>query len=116
MAIKYKEIATKHKKIQEAPLTEEEINYVDKIESYIDDKITSSFNNDKVSIDLLIASFEWNPFTKDTRTIEYKRRVKMQQELEKRYKKAGWKIKIVLDEGLDGPNFQGPDYWILSGK
>jgi hypothetical protein len=44
------------------------------------------------------------------------RRSLMRNELEKRYKKAGWKIEVKLDDGLDGPNMSGPDYWILKGK
>ena len=38
----------------------------------------------------------------------------MQKELERRYKDAGWNIKVHIDDGLDGPNMSGSDYWILT--
>jgi len=34
----------------------------------------------------------------------------------RRYTEAGWKFTVQLDDGLDGPNRSGSDYWILSGK
>jgi hypothetical protein len=41
---------------------------------------------------------------------------KLQKALEDMYKKAGWKITVKYDDGLDGPNMSGPDYWVLTGK
>lgn len=37
----------------------------------------------------------------------------MRTELDKRYKESGWNIRVEYDDGLDGPNMSGPDYWIL---
>lgn len=115
MAIKYKELVKKEKN---DPLTVVELERISEVEDYIDKKILE--NNDpldEVYIELRIADFRtdlqnqnhYNPYS----TI---RTEKMFKELKRRYKEAGWKYSKQIDDGLDGPNMSGPDYWILTGK
>lgn len=122
MAIKYKDMAIDYKqmkaKLAKAPLDEEELKLVAEAEEYIDKEIKKQFGSTYgVSIDLVIPSFNYSPKAKKPLyDIKDARKDKMQNELERRYKKAGWKITVHLDDGLDGPNMSGPDLWILTGK
>ena len=113
MAIKYKELKAK---LEEPQLKEEELKLIDKTESWIDDEIRKNFRGGEVLIPLQIACFTWDPVNKKTIDLPSPRTNLMRKELDARYKKAGWKIRVHLDDGLDGPNMSGPDYWILSGS
>jgi hypothetical protein len=113
MAIKYNEIK---EKLKTDPLTQEELNIIAKIEKYIDQTIVRVFDNDVVRIDLTIASFKFMPGEDRTLNLKDTRRILMINELNQRYEEAGWKIKKELDDGLDGPNMSGSDYWTLTGK
>ncbi len=120
MAIKYKDMAIEYKKlkdeVEKAPLSQEEFQIIESAEKYIDSEIKKQFKGYEVFIDLTIASFSYNMSTKKQIELPNARKKLMQKELEQRYKKAGWKIRIEFDDGLDGPNMSGPDNWILSGK
>jgi hypothetical protein len=120
MAIKYKYMALKHKelsdKLKKDPLTTYESNVIDEVETYIDSEIQRQFTGRDVRIDLLIPHFDYDPVKKEVRKLSQPRKDVMRKELDKRYRKAGWKITIEYDDGLDGPNMSGPDLWILSGK
>jgi hypothetical protein len=114
MAIKYQEIKNE---LETTPLNDVELKYIMEAEEHIDSEIKRQFSgNNSISIDLLIPNFNYS--MKEKRTISFKeaRRKLMRSELEKRYKKAGWDIKVEYDDGLDGPNMSGSDNWILNGK
>jgi hypothetical protein len=116
MAIKYKEFK---KKLQNEPLTEEELTIIQETEDYIDSEILNQFpksNYGEVLIDLTYPSFTYSHQRGSLMDSNSYRRSLMRSELEKRYKSAGWKIEVKFDDGLDGPNMSGPDYWILKGK
>jgi hypothetical protein len=114
MAVKFREL---YDNVYCTPLNQEELKQVDKIEKWIDEELRKRYKGGKeVSVDLSVASFRYDPVTKETfygDKFPEPRRDLMRQELEKRYKNAGWKIKVELDDGLDGPNRSGPDYWVL---
>jgi hypothetical protein len=118
MAVNYKDLKEKS---QKSPLTESELAIIDSVEKYIDKEIHRQYKSsgNKIHIDLHYADFSYLPGSKNHEGIlnlgEDRVRL-MRKELDGRYKKAGWKINTHLDDGLDGPNLSGPDYWILSGK
>ena len=116
MAIKYKELKTK---LKTEPLTEEELTLIQETEDYIDSEIEKQFAKStygEVYIELLYPTFVYSKERGALMDSNSYRRSLMRNELEKRYKKAGWKIEVKLDDGLDGPNMSGQDYWILKGK
>lgn len=104
------------KKLAE-PLSKEELEMVKQTEDYIDSIITKQGAKDRYSIDLSYATFSYHPVLKNnTFSIHHKRKQKMRKELESRFKKAGWKISVEIDDMLDGPNMSGGDYWTISIK
>lgn len=115
MAIKFQEV---YKQVYETPLSEEEIKQVDRVEKWIDEEVRKIYRGGtKVSINLRIANFEYDPITKDSfahQNFPSPRKQLMRKELDRRYKNAGWEIEIEIDDGLDGPR-SGPDYWVLVG-
>jgi hypothetical protein len=114
MAIEYKQLKDK---LEKAPLTHEELNLVQEVENFIDEEISRKFKGDSVYIELKIADFSRRPtFTVPNDNLAEARRILMRKELVSRYEKAGWKQEVRLDDGLDGPNRSGPDYWVLTGK
>jgi hypothetical protein len=116
MAIRYKELVKKQK---EAPLTPEELKRIEGVEAYIDKKILAKDDpRDSISIELRIADFRSNLDETAYKYMPYStiRTSKMHAELERRYKEAGWTSTVHIDDGLDGPNMSGPDYWVLKGK
>lgn len=115
MAIKYKDI--KHK-LETDPLIETELVLIRQAEEHIDKEILSQFGNSssygEIKIDLCIAQFKYSPVTKTTLSgLKEPRRALMFQELEKRYKEAGWQTRVKID--TDG-GMNSADYWILKGK
>ena len=113
MAIKYKDLKAK---LEDPTLSKEELEFIDRAENYIDDEIRQKFKGSEVYIPLQVAKFTWDPIKKKVIELPQARTIIMSKELESRYKKAGWKMKIHSDDGRDGPNMSGPDYWILSGS
>lgn len=116
MAISYKEI---NNKLKSAPLTEEELRLIQEVEDYIDSEIIDQFPNSiykQVEIDLNYAVFNYSHKTKSMIISNAYRRQLMRTELEKRYNAAGWRISIKIGDDSDGPNFAGPDLWVLQGK
>jgi len=109
----YKEIK---EKIQTDPLSDGELKIIAKIEKYIDEKILRVFDDDIIRIELGTASFKFMPGEDIYLNLKEVRRKLMRNELEKRYEDAGWIIKVEIDDGLDGPNMSGADYWTLKGK
>jgi hypothetical protein len=119
MAIKFKEVYDLKKKFDTAPLSEEELTILEEVEEHIDNEIVDKYPKDQyneVRISLCIPTFRYNPVTKKANDIHSTRRSAMQKELEKRYRESGWTISYSLDDGLDGPNRSGDDFWILKGK
>ena len=114
MAVKYSEL----NKIDKRPLTEEELAMVSAVEAYIDSEILKQFKTkSEVWIFLGIANFEWDPVGEaKVSHVKPIRKKMMAAELAERYKKAEWKITYHLDDGLDGPNRSGADYFILTGN
>jgi hypothetical protein len=113
MAIKFKE---KQKEEAQAPFSKEELALLKNAEAHVDAEIEKQFKHGEISVDLLITSFEYDPTRKQRLALGHVRSRKLQKALEDMYKKAGWKITVKYDDGLDGPNMSGPDYWVLTGK
>ena len=114
MALNFKEL---NDKLNDDPLTPEELQYIKNAEEYIDGEIVKQFRcTYGISIDLSIPDFESCPKMKKSLNLKSVRRKKMRQELDLRYNKAGWNIKVSYDDGLDGPNMSGSHSWILTGK
>ena len=119
MAVKFKDVYDLKKKIDTAPLSEEELKFLEEIENYIDSEIVDKYPKslyNEVRIDLCIPTFRYNTVTKKASDFRPSRQGVMQKELEKRYREAGWTIYYDLDDGLDGPNRSGADYWVLKGS
>lgn len=110
MAKQYKEVKDK---LEKTPLTQEELIIIDTVESYIDGIISKKFDGGSISIELPIVNFSYNISVTEQRNIPEFRRHLMQKELEKRYKKAGWKTSIRHADYREP--MCGPDYWILTG-
>lgn len=91
MAIKYQDLKNN---LENDPLTETELSIIREVEEWIDEEIKATFGKSYYEswIDKSIVTFNHNPVTnKHIETKEPRRRA-MSDELEKRYKKAGWKI------------------------
>lgn len=113
MALEYKKVKDE---IDNAPLNESELILLSKAENHIDDEIRKDFDGVNVRINLMVPTFEYDVSLETRLNLSLPRRKLMRNELEKRYKNAGWKITVSYDDGLDGPNMSGADLWILSGK
>lgn len=112
MAIQFKIL---NDKLENAPLSEEELVKVKTVEEFVDGEILKQFNGGVIEVDLNKVDFTKSDTGWRNNIAPYRAQL-MRNELEKRYKNAGWKISVRLDDGLDGPNRSGPDYWILTGK
>jgi hypothetical protein len=112
MAVKYKEVDDK---LRLSPLTRVELDIIASVEEAIDRSIVNSYKGNSVLFELHMANFSYDLHGRP-RNLSEPRRKLMFQELTNRYEKAGWKLSTQIDDGLDGPNFSGPDYWVLSGK
>jgi hypothetical protein len=110
MALKYKDL--KHK-VNTEPLSVEELVIISNVEKIIDDEIVKQFDKNWGEIHILLSVVN---FQTTLTSIGETRKSLMRKELEKRYSNAGWTISVKLDDGLDGPNRSGPDYWVLKGK
>lgn len=99
MAIKYKDIKNN---LETDPLTEQELQWIQQAEDYIDQEIQTKFGKVyyEVSIDKAIVRFDWSPVTKKHIDTMAPRRGVMQKELERRYSQAGWVLKW---EDVDNP-------------
>jgi hypothetical protein len=108
MAIKYKDL--KHK-VNTEPLSEDELEMISIVEKIIDDEIVKQFDKNwgEIYVLLSVVNFQITNLGKT-------RKFLMMKELEKRYSNAGWTSTVKLDDGLDGPNMSGPDYWVLKGN
>jgi len=121
MAVKYKDMAVRYKELvkkqKEDPFTLVELDIIAELEDYIDKKILAEKNPySDIRIQRCIAEFDYDVVNEKKHTMSDIRKDKMFKELNGRFKDAGWKWKLHIDDGLDGPNMSGPDYWILSGK
>ena len=125
MAIKYNSINSKTHNKNREPLNAEELAEVNLVEKYIDSEIRKKFTEGgSISILLHYVSFEQKiikvndefQFSKEMVKRIPQRQHMQRSELNKRFREAGWECKVELDDGLDGPNMSGSDYWVLSGK
>jgi hypothetical protein len=92
MAITLKKAKQELTKKRNAPLTADELSTIGMVESEIDKKITDDFDG---TSPILISIKEKTVFGNNS-----KHRVEiMVRELEKRYKKAGWKTDILYEIG-----------------
>lgn len=113
MAIKKSEVLEIEKKHKTKPLTENELKAISIVEKIIDEKILKvcKYGITKIHIELGYVNFIYKldgvDISPDMRPDI------MREEIDKIYKKAGWDIRVEYDDGLDGPNMSGPDYWIL---
>lgn len=111
MAVKRKDLLNE---LQNTPLTNDELKLIKIMEDYIDTQITKKFDNREVRIEDCYIGFNYNPITKQSiNDLKHERRRLMKTELIKRFKDSGWKMELHMDDGLDGPNMSGSDYWIF---
>ena len=116
MAVEYSKAVSD---LNDRPLNSNEKGLIDVVEGYIDELIKTRFDDTWINIPLYIMDYNFNVNNINERgynTIKLARIAKMQEELKSRYVDAGWEWKLHLDDGLDGPNMSGPDYWKLRGK
>lgn len=106
MAIKYKDIKNK---LENDPLTQEELNTVKAVEDWIDEEIQKTFGKSYYEswIDKSIITFNYNPATKKHIDSKEPRRHAMRKELERRYTEAGWKITWPDDTDNTHVKFSG---------
>jgi len=116
MAIEYKRVLQVRERLNEQPFNNDEVNALARLEDHIDTKILANVDSDSFNILLTLAQFNYNPKNQKPYDFREARKVKLQKLLENNYREAGWKISIHIDDGLDGPNMSGSDYWILTPK
>lgn len=105
MAVPVKEI----RDILDGELTQEELKLVKETEDYIDSIIREKKSNE-VYIDYAYVNFSYHPKLKnEAKSLHQRRKSKMTEELKKRYKNAGWKMR----DSISDDNF-GSYYLILS--
>jgi hypothetical protein len=106
MAIKYKDLKDK---LENDPLTQEELYTVKAVEDWIDDEIKKTFGKCyyEAWIDKAIFTFNYNPVTKKVIEAREPRRHVMRKELEKRYEAAGWKCEWPDDIDNTHVKFKG---------
>lgn len=111
MAINSKDAIDAYEAKMTAPFSKMELDEINRREKDIDAAITEQFNGKQVNVILSLfrmASYDYS--------IPERRKNLIYEELCSRYKKAGWDLKVELDDCLDGPNMSGPDYMIISPK
>jgi len=112
MAIKFKDLK---QKLDTTPITEEELVLIKDVEDYIDAQILEQYDKTiyrEVVIDMSYVEFRYSPRTKSMiQGLGLSRIPKMRNELQGRFKNAGWEITYRSDEGM-----MGGDYMILKGK
>jgi hypothetical protein len=113
MALKKSEFFKKIKEFNDTPLTEDELEVISKVEDIIDNEISEQIGKNEKIIYIELGYPNFNYIIEGVEIKNTMRLNKMRDEIDKRYKKAGWKIRVEYDDGLDGPNMSGPDYWIL---
>ena len=106
MAINYKDLKNK---LETDPLTEEELQWIQDAEDFIDASIMEHFGNPyyDVSIDEAVVKFNWSPKDKKEIKVRSARRGVMYKELENRYRKAGWTIAWSNDIDCNYATFRG---------
>lgn len=93
MAIEFKKIS---EELNSAPLTQEELTIISRVERYIDSEIRSKFDGGTVYFETRVLDFEFNPDNPKQYSgsvfnqIKNSRKKLMTEELKKRYEKAGW--------------------------
>ena len=117
MAVKYLKAVSN---LKDKPLDKDENRLIDMVEKHIDDLINTKFDDTHISVPKYIMDFRFkeSDITKHNFSSHLKsaRVGIMQEEVKLRYIRAGWVWEFHQDDGLDGPNMSGPDYWILKGK
>ena len=103
MAINFKEI---NDKLFSDELNKEELEEIDELEKSIDNMIIKDYKGDDIHIDLREANFKHN-----IKPLNEARAKKMRNELDKRYKSAGW---VITEKLID--NDTQEHWWILNGK
>lgn len=118
MAVKYEEVKDK---LENGPFTTEELEIINKVETYIDEKINEEFDGGYLILNTNLIEFKFNPDAQSQYSwnvwtnIKSSRKSLMTNELKKRFKDAGWIWELQEGED-DGPNRPAIDYWKLSGK
>ena len=114
MVIKFNKVK---EKLVTGPLNVTELSIIDSVERFMDKKINKSFDGTSISFNIGIVNMTNLPRgCGPLNNIQQPRRVLMSTELKKRYEDAGWSWNLYEDDGLDGPNMSGPDYWVLKGN
>ena len=116
MAIEKKKII---EKVKSQPLSEKLLAIVSGVEKYVDGEIIrvkeKQGSGCDVRIFLGVATFVYDPYTKGSYRENFStdEKLKMRNELEDRFKRAGWKIRVDMCDMGEG-NMSGEDYWVLS--
>jgi hypothetical protein len=106
MAIKYKDIVSK---LENDPLTSDELLLIQEAEDFIDGEIKEKFGNHyyEISFDGGIIGFNYSPKRKKHIDLKTPRKNLMQKELLKRYSDAGWKVEFSYDIDNNFVTFKG---------
>lgn len=110
MAIKFKDAVGR---VNNRPLTDEELKYINELETWMDSEIKRYFTgSNSIQFDLYVIQFKRHYSTNDILKFKEHRAKLMYDELVKRYEAAGWKHKIDLADPSDRWSW---DYWYLFG-
>lgn len=95
------------------PFSNKEKEAIDNVEDFIDADIISGHSETSFSFELKIINFNYCPKTSKRMPFDEIRRVKMYDEICKRYKSNGWKLTIDTDDGCGMSTWE---YWVISLK
>lgn len=109
MAINFKEI---NDRLELSPLSDKELAAVDKLEEFIDAQILERYKGRELRFSLYQTKFIRTTNDQVTDWPDARRKL-MYEELQNRYKKAGWECRVDIADCHDR---YGQDYWILKGK
>lgn len=110
MAVKFKEI---NDRLELSPLSDKELEAVNELENHIDARILETYKGHELRFNLYNARFEKSIRSQQSTDWPDARRKLMYEELQNRYKKAGWECSVDIADCHDR---YGQDYWILKGK
>jgi aspartyl-tRNA synthetase len=109
MAIKFKEI---NDRLELSPLSDKELAAIDKLEEFIDAQILERYKGHELRFSLYQVQFKRTTNDQGTDWPDARRKL-MYQEIQDRYKRAGW---VCEEEIADVHERYGQDYWVLKGK
>jgi hypothetical protein len=99
----FQELVLKH---ENSPFTEDELKSMENVEAKIDGKIKSNLTQNHFT-------FEYDEIYQDKNDFDTIRKGKMYNEICRKYRAGGWKVKRDTD---DGTSMHAWNYWIIEVK